>query len=85
MMLCVGIQIDLLKNDKGEHHYAVLWSSLGVDTEKYKAYLSVPEVVEFQTKVEGETAFANFYAPANGDFKAPAGEKPPLLVRSHGT
>ncbi|CAM6087845.1 unnamed protein product [Calypogeia fissa] len=78
------VKINLLKNDKGEHEYSVLWSSLSVDTGKYKDYISVPEVIEFQTKVEGQTAFANFYPPTNGDFKAPAGEKPPLLVRSHG-
>jgi dipeptidyl aminopeptidase/acylaminoacyl peptidase len=62
----------------------VLWSSISMDLEKYKPYFSTPRVVEFDTAVEGETAFANYYPPANGDFVGPAGERPPLLVRSHG-
>lgn len=63
----------------------MLWSSIAMDLEKYKPYFSTPRVVEFDTKVEGETAFANYYPPVNGDFVGLAGERPPLLVRSHGT
>jgi dipeptidyl aminopeptidase/acylaminoacyl peptidase len=33
---------------------------------------------------DGLTAFANFYSPHNPDFTAPAGEKPPLVVKCHG-
>ena len=46
-------------------------------------YLSVPRTIEFPTE-GGKTAHAFFYPPANRDFTAPEGEKPPLLVRSHG-
>jgi dipeptidyl aminopeptidase/acylaminoacyl peptidase len=46
-------------------------------------YLSVPEPIEFPTE-KGNTAFALFYRPRNGDYVAPAGERPPLMVRSHG-
>ncbi|HJQ25297.1 MAG TPA: S9 family peptidase [Blastocatellia bacterium] len=46
-------------------------------------YLSLPETVEFPTAGE-QTAFAFFYAPRNRDYQAPAGEKPPLIVISHG-
>jgi dipeptidyl aminopeptidase/acylaminoacyl peptidase len=46
-------------------------------------YLSVPAAIEFPTE-GGLTAHALFYAPRNRDFTAPSGEKPPLLVRSHG-
>lgn len=46
-------------------------------------YLSIPEVVEFPTGT-GETAHAYFYPPQNADYEAPAGEKPPLVVTSHG-
>jgi len=46
-------------------------------------FLSVPEPVEFPTE-GGRTAHAFFYAPRNPDHAAPAGELPPLLVRSHG-
>ena len=47
------------------------------------AYFSVPESVAFPTGT-GETSRGFFYPPRNADFKAPSGEKPPLLVRSHG-
>ena len=46
-------------------------------------YLSIPAAIEFPTE-GGLTAHAYFYAPRNRDFTAPSGEKPPLLVRSHG-
>ncbi|MDY6807269.1 MAG: S9 family peptidase [Cyanobacteriota bacterium] len=48
-----------------------------------KGYLSVPETIEFPTD-GGKTAFAFFYPPTNKDYSAPEGEKPPLLVKSHG-
>lgn len=47
------------------------------------AYLSIPRAVEFPT-TDGETAHAFVYPPTNRDFVAPAGERPPLLVISHG-
>ena len=47
------------------------------------AYLSAPEAVEFET-AGGKTAHAFYYPPRNPDFLAPEGEKPPLLVKSHG-
>ncbi len=46
-------------------------------------YLSPPQAIEFPTE-EGLTAHAFFYPPSNRDFAAPEGEKPPLLVKSHG-
>jgi len=47
------------------------------------AYISVPEPIEFPTE-NGLTAYGFFYPPQNGDFAAPEGELPPLLVKSHG-
>ena len=47
------------------------------------AYLSAPEPVEFPT-ADDKTAHAFYYPPKNRDFSAPAGERPPLLVKSHG-
>ena len=47
------------------------------------AYLSAPEPVEFET-TDGMTAHAFYYPPRNPDFAAPEGERPPLLVKSHG-
>ena len=39
--------------------------------------------VEFPT-ANGKTAFGLFYPPHNPDYAAPAGEKPPLVVKVHG-
>lgn len=46
-------------------------------------YLSSPEPIEFPT-AQGRTAHALFYAPTNKDDTAPADERPPLIVKSHG-
>ncbi|HEX4836113.1 MAG TPA: S9 family peptidase [bacterium] len=46
-------------------------------------YLSRPDALEFPTE-HGRTAHAFFYSPHNRDYAAPAGERPPLVVRSHG-
>ncbi len=46
-------------------------------------YFSVPQMVEFPTG-NGLTAHGIFYPPANKDYAAPEGERPPLIVMSHG-
>jgi dipeptidyl aminopeptidase/acylaminoacyl peptidase len=46
-------------------------------------YISVPKPIEFPTE-DGQTAHAFFYGPQNRDYQAPAGELPPLIVKSHG-
>jgi dipeptidyl aminopeptidase/acylaminoacyl peptidase len=46
-------------------------------------YFSIPQAIEFPTE-NGKTAHAFFYPPRNRDYDAPAGERPPLLVKSHG-
>ncbi|MDE3088942.1 MAG: S9 family peptidase [Chloroflexota bacterium] len=46
-------------------------------------YCSTPQAIEFPTE-NHQAAYAFFYPPRNSDFAAPAGEKPPLLVFSHG-
>jgi len=46
-------------------------------------YISQPQLIEFPTE-NGLTAHGFFYPPKNQDFAAPANEKPPLLVKSHG-
>ena len=46
-------------------------------------YFSTPEPIRFPTQ-DGSTAHALFYPPANKAFSAPADERPPLLVLSHG-
>jgi dipeptidyl aminopeptidase/acylaminoacyl peptidase len=46
-------------------------------------YLSLAETIEFPT-TGGHTAFGFYYPPKNQEFEAPAGERPPLIVSSHG-
>lgn len=46
-------------------------------------YLSTLESVEFPTE-HGQSAFGFFYPPVNQEYLAPDGERPPLLVMSHG-
>jgi dipeptidyl aminopeptidase/acylaminoacyl peptidase len=47
------------------------------------ATISAPETVEFPT-TGGRTAFGLFYRPVNPAFEAPPGDRPPLVVTSHG-
>jgi dipeptidyl aminopeptidase/acylaminoacyl peptidase len=46
-------------------------------------YISAAEPVEFPTE-GGRTAHAFYYRPKNKDYRAPEGERPPLVVRTHG-
>jgi len=54
-------------------------SRLDVDA----SVLSTPEPIAFPTEGDRD-AYAYFYPPANGAFLAPKGERPPLIVMSHG-
>jgi dipeptidyl aminopeptidase/acylaminoacyl peptidase len=53
------------------------------DLETYPQYFSVPRAIEFPTE-GGLTAHGFFYPPQNPEYRAPANEKPPLIVKSHG-
>jgi len=46
-------------------------------------YISPAKAIQFPTD-DGRSAHALFYEPRNADFTGPAGERPPLLVLSHG-
>jgi dipeptidyl aminopeptidase/acylaminoacyl peptidase len=46
-------------------------------------YLADPRAIEFPTE-GGLTAHGHFYPPRNQDYTAPANDKPPLVVMSHG-
>lgn len=46
-------------------------------------YISHAEAIDYPT-AGGQVAHALFYAPTNGDFAAPAGARPPLIVEVHG-
>jgi dipeptidyl aminopeptidase/acylaminoacyl peptidase len=54
-----------------------------VDVAVDPAWFSVPEAIEFPTE-GGLSAFAFYYPPLNPEFEGPGGERPPLLVHSHG-
>ena len=70
------VQLDLTTNELSILRRS---SELTID----RSYLSSPETIEFPT-ADGQKAYALFYAPRNSDYTAPPGEKPPLLVKSHG-
>ena len=53
------------------------------ELETYPQYFSVPRAIEFPTE-GGLSAHAFFYPPQNPDYRGPDGEKPPLIVKSHG-
>ncbi|AES70316.1 putative bleomycin hydrolase [Medicago truncatula] len=63
--------------------FNIIWSS-SPDSLKYSSYISKPELIEFPTEVPGQNAYAYFYPPSNPTYRAIEGEKPPLLLKSHG-
>jgi len=71
--------VHLLQLDSGRLELLRRGSTLDADPD----YTSVAQAIEFPT-AGGLTAHAFYYAPRNRDFVGPAGEKPPLLVMSHG-
>jgi dipeptidyl aminopeptidase/acylaminoacyl peptidase len=56
-------------------------SSSAVDVAE--SFLSVPESVEFPS-TDGHVSHAFYYPPRNGECTAPDGERPPLILISHG-
>jgi dipeptidyl aminopeptidase/acylaminoacyl peptidase len=48
-----------------------------------QAYISQAQTIEFVSE-NGRTAHAFYYAPCNPEYQGNPGEKPPLLVKSHG-
>ncbi|MDP6070645.1 MAG: S9 family peptidase [SAR202 cluster bacterium] len=68
-----------LRPDSGAMEVLKRSEEVGVDD----GYLSVPETIEFPTD-DGLMAHAFYYPARNSDFEGPTGERPPLLVVSHG-
>jgi dipeptidyl aminopeptidase/acylaminoacyl peptidase len=68
-----------LDPDTGAHEELCRAGDLPVDA----SYLSPPAAIEFPT-AEGRTAHAFYYAPRHPGVTAPTGERPPLIVKSHG-
>jgi dipeptidyl aminopeptidase/acylaminoacyl peptidase len=71
----------LVRLDLASHRTEVLRRSSELVLDP--GYISVPRAIEFPTE-GGLTAHAFFYPPHNHDYAAPRGERPPLLVMSHG-
>ncbi|MDQ2855180.1 MAG: S9 family peptidase, partial [Acidobacteriota bacterium] len=71
----------IVRLDLASMQFETLRLSTNVEIEE--GYISQPEAVEFPTE-GGLTAHGLFYAPKNRDYVAPEGERPPLLVKSHG-
>jgi len=71
----------IVRLDVAKQELQVLRRSSKVDIEA--GYLSIPEAIEFPSE-HGLTAQALFYRPQNRDYRPPPGERPPLLVKSHG-
>ncbi len=71
----------IVKLDLKTKNFSVLRRShdLKIDS----AYLSSPRAVTFPTE-NGLTSHGLFYSPKNDDYRAPEGERPPLLVQIHG-
>ena len=68
-----------LDHETGEHRVVRRSASLDLDP----GYVSPAQAIEFPS-AGGRTAYGFYYPPRNRDFEAPAGEFPPLRVRSHG-
>ena len=76
-----GESMSIVECDLATNNTRVLRASSSVTVDQ--AYLSIPRSIEFPTE-NGLTAYAFFYPPTNRDYEAPAGERPPLIVISHG-
>ncbi len=70
------VQIDL-------HTHEVNTLRQAVDFTIDERYVSIPTAIEFPAQ-DGHSAHAFYYAPHNADSHAPEGERPPLIVKSHG-
>ena len=71
-----AVDLDL----RTRRHTVLRWSwDIVVDP----GYVSAAEAIEFPTE-GGATAHGFYYAPRNKDYAGPPGERPPLLVISHG-
>ncbi len=69
----------LLDSASGESRELRSAGTLPVDP----IWLARPEAIEFPSG-PGQSAHAFVYPPTNPEFVAPAGERPPLIVKSHG-
>ncbi len=71
----------LVEYDIKSHDFKILKQSQKINIDP--GYLSEPIAVSFPTE-GGHTAYGFYYPPTNKDFKGKDGEKPPLIIKSHG-
>ena len=71
----------IVRLDLFSMQFAVIRDSMNIAIDE--GYISQPEAIEFPTE-GGLTAHGLFYTPSNRDYRAPEGDRPPLLVKSHG-
>ncbi|MFN8656972.1 MAG: S9 family peptidase [Candidatus Obscuribacterales bacterium] len=71
----------VVEMDAGGTTFEVLRKSSPLEIDA--GYISTAQPIKFPTE-GGKEAYAFFYPPRNKDFSAPAGELPPLIVKSHG-
>lgn len=74
--------LSLVRMDTESRQVEVIRRAAAIPDE-IRAYFSAPESLEFPTE-GGRTAFALYYPPRNPDYVPPAGDRAPLLVKSHG-
>ena len=75
------IALELARFDFSNGELEVLTRS--IETLPDYGYLSVPESISYAS-TGGRQAHAFFYPPHNQDVQAPGGDKPPVIVISHG-
>ena len=69
----------VLNPDTGECHVVHTSTEHGIES----GFISIPEHVAFPSE-GNRTSYTYFYPPTNASYEAPADEKPPLIVLSHG-
>lgn len=72
---------ELVEYDPSSQKFSVLKRSKEVNPDP--EYISMPEVLEFPG-YKGNKTYALYYPPKNPNYEGSTGEKPPLIVKTHG-
>jgi dipeptidyl aminopeptidase/acylaminoacyl peptidase len=70
--------------DADSRHVEILRRSVEPSEAPDSRYISRPRPISFPTDNGSATAYAMYYPPGNADFEGLPGERPPLIVESHG-
>ena len=74
----------VIRMDTATQTPQVLGRSLDASALPADGFVSRPRAISFPTANGEATAYAIYYPPTNADFTSAPGEKPPLIVESHG-